>query len=204
MFSDSTVASQIFRRFALQIINMQKLSKWILRKAGWSMKITVEEPAKSVICVAPHTSNWDFIIGKLSYWAAGRQANFLMKKSWFVFPVGNLLRSMGGVAIDRSKKNSVTQQMADEFHQRSHFHLAITPEGTRSRTTTWKMGFYHIAMKANVPIQLAYLDYAKKEMGITELFQPSGDEAADLKKIQAFYQGIQARFPEKFNAGFAN
>lgn len=83
---------------------MQKLSNWILRKSGWKLKITIDEPIKSVICVAPHTSNWDFIIGKLSYWAAGRQAHFLMKKSWFVFPLGSLLRSMGGVPIDRSKK----------------------------------------------------------------------------------------------------
>ena len=182
---------------------MQKLSNWILRKSGWKLKITIDEPIKSVICVAPHTSNWDFIIGKLSYWAAGRQAHFLMKKSWFVFPLGSLLRSMGGVPIDRSKKNSVTQQMAEEFLQREHFHLTITPEGTGSRTTGWKMGFYHIARKAGVPIQLAYLDYAKKEMGITELFYPGSDEAADLMKLQQFYQNVNARFPEKFNKRFA-
>lgn len=183
---------------------MQKLSNWILRKAGWKLIITIDEPAKSVICVAPHTSNWDFIIGRLAYWAIGRKSNFLMKKSWFFFPLGNALRAMGGVAIDRSKKNSVTQQMADEFQLRERFHLAITPEGTRSRTTGWKMGFYHIAVKAQVPIQLAYLDYAKKEMGITRLLQPSGDEVADMKIIQAFYQGVSARFPEKFNTRFAD
>jgi len=182
---------------------MQKVSSWIIRKAGWKLNITVEEPAKSVICVAPHTSNWDFIIGKLSYWAAGRQANFLMKKSWFFFPAGIILRAMGGVPIDRSKKNSVTQQMADEFGLREHFHLAITPEGTRSRTETWKMGFYHIAVKAQVPIQLAYIDYGKKEMGITELLYPGEDEAADQLKIKHFYQSVQGRFPGKFNVDFA-
>ncbi|MDX9747017.1 MAG: lysophospholipid acyltransferase family protein [Paludibacter sp.] len=181
---------------------MQKLSKWIIRMAGWKMKIEVDEPAKSVICVAPHTSNWDFIIGKLSYWAAGRQANFLMKKSWFIFPFGLLFKAMGGVPIDRSKKNSVTQQMADEFGLREHFHLAITPEGTRSRTENWKMGFYHIAVKAGVPIQLAYIDYAKKEMGITTLLVPGEDEKADMLKIKEYYKSVQGRFPEKFNTEF--
>lgn len=199
MYSQSTYPYQIFCSFAPQIINMQKISKWIIQKAGWTIRISVGEPEKSVICVAPHTSNWDFIIGKLSYWASGRQANFLMKKSWFFFPIGQLLSAMGGVPIDRSRKNSVTQQIADEFAFHKHFHIAITPEGTRSRVESWKMGFYYIAVKAQVPIQLAYLDYRKKEMGITQIFHPTGDEKADMQVIQNFYKKVNARFPEKFN-----
>jgi len=113
-----------------------------------------------------------------------------------------MLRSMGGVPVDRSKKNSGTEQMAGEFSRRKRFHLAITPEGTRSRTSSWKMGFYYIALKANVPIQLAYLDYKKKEMGITRIFHPTGDEKADLRELQRFYATVNARFPEKFNTHF--
>ena len=86
------------------------LSRWILKLAGWKSVYQVEEPAKSVICVAPHTSNWDFIIGKLYYWSLNKKAGFLMKKSWFFFPMGYLFRAMGGVPIDRSKRTSVTQQ----------------------------------------------------------------------------------------------
>lgn len=167
--------------------------------AGWKIVLTVEEPPKSVVCVAPHTSNWDFIIGKLSYWSVNRESSFLMKKSWFFFPIGNLLRATGGVPVDRSKRSSVTQQMADEFKKREHFHLAITPEGTRALTPKWKMGFYHIALKANVPIQLAYFDYKKKEMGIKEIFTPTGDEKADIKHIREYYNQVNARFPEKFH-----
>jgi 1-acyl-sn-glycerol-3-phosphate acyltransferase len=89
--------------------------------------------------------------------------------------------------------------MTEEFEKRSHFHLAITPEGTRSLVDKWKMGFYHIAVKANVPIQIAYIDYKKKEMGIFDVFYPTGDEKADLEKIQAYYKDVQACFPEKFN-----
>jgi len=178
---------------------MQKLSKWILKIAGWKAFVTVAEPQKSIICVAPHTSNWDFLIGKLSYLALGREASFLIKKSWFFFPMGYLFRAMGGVPVDRSKRTSVTQQMAEEFGKRESFHLAITPEGTRGLVSKWKMGFYHIALKANVPIQLAYIDYVKKELGIKEVFYPTGDEKADLEKIQAYYKDVHARFPEKFN-----
>ncbi len=179
--------------------NMQKISQFILKLFGWTIKVQVDEPKKSVICVAPHTSNWDFPIGKLSYLALGREASFLIKKSWFFFPMGYFFDAMGGIPVDRSKKSSITDLMADEFQKREHFHLAITPEGTRSLVDKWKMGFYHIAVKAGVPIQLAYLDYGKKEMGIMDIFYPTGDENADLEKIQHYYSNISARFPEKFN-----
>jgi 1-acyl-sn-glycerol-3-phosphate acyltransferase len=178
---------------------MGRLCKWILKAAGWKAYATVEEPKKSVICVAPHTSNWDFPIGELSYLALGRKASFLIKKSWFVFPLNYIFEGLGGVPVDRSKRTSVTQQMVDEFDKREYFHLAITPEGTRSLVHKWKMGFYHIAVSANVPIQLAYIDYGKKELAIKEVFYPTGDEKADMEKIQEYYRGVQARFPEKFN-----
>ncbi|OQB31461.1 MAG: Acyltransferase [Bacteroidetes bacterium ADurb.Bin174] len=177
---------------------MQKLSRWILRIAGWTIKVTVEEPPKSVICLAPHTSNWDFIIGKLSCWALKRKLSFMIKKSWFVFPLNLIFGAMGGMPIERNKKTATTDQVAERFRQSDSFHIAITPEGTRSLVKKWKMGFYHIAVKANVPIQLAYIDYGKKEVGITEIFIPTGDEKADLKYIRAFYKDVQARFPEKF------
>lgn len=178
---------------------MKKLSQWIFKLLGWKTIVGVEEPMKSVICVAPHTSNWDFFIGKLTYWALGRESHFLMKKSWFFFPLGYFLRSMGGVPIDRSKRTSVTQQMVDEFNNYDYFHLAITPEGTRSLVTKWKMGFYYIALEAKVPIQLAYIDYKKKEMGIKEILIPTGDEEADMNIIKAYYSGVTALFPEKFH-----
>ena len=178
---------------------MQKICKWILKTAGWKAFTTVAEPQKSVICVAPHTSNWDFPIGELSYLSLGRKSSFLIKKSWFFFPFNYFFSALGGVPVDRSKRNSVTQQMMEEFKKRDYFHLAITPEGTRSLVENWKMGFYHIAVGANVPIQLAYIDYGKKELAIKEIFYPTGDEQADLAHIQAYYKDVEARFPEKFN-----
>jgi 1-acyl-sn-glycerol-3-phosphate acyltransferase len=178
---------------------MKKTSAWILQIFGWKAFSTVPEPPKSIICVAPHTSNWDFPIGKLGYVSLGREASFLIKKSWFFFPMGYVFSAMGGVAVDRSKRKSVTQQMVDEFNKHEKFHLAITPEGTRSMVSSWKMGFYHIAVGANVPIQLAYIDYKKRELGIKEVFYPTGNEEEDLRKIQDYYQNINAKFPKKFN-----
>lgn len=183
---------------------MQVLSKWLLKTAGWRVSVKVDEPAKSVICVAPHTSNWDFLIGKLGYWSLGRKASFLMKKSWFFFPLGYLFSAMGGVPVNRSRSSSVTQIMAEEFGRRKNFHLAITPEGTRSHVAKWKMGFYYIAVGAKVPIQIAILDYRKKEVSVEALFYPTGDETTDLERIQSYYKNVTARFPEKFNLSSEN
>lgn len=177
---------------------MRQLSKLILKLTGWKTVVTVKEPKKSVICVAPHTSNWDYPMGQLFYWSLGRKSSFLIKKSWFVFPLNYIFKALGGVPVDRSKRNSVTQQMVNEFNKRETFHLAITPEGTRALVHKWKMGFYHIALQAGVPIQIAYFDYAKKELGIKAIFVPTGDEAADLKKIQSYYKDVTACKPEKF------
>lgn len=174
------------------------ISAWILKKLGWKLVYNVTEPAKSVICVAPHTSNWDFVLGKLYYWAMQKKAGFLMKKSWFVFPLGYLFKAMGGVPIDRSRRMSVTQQMIEEFNKREKFHLAITPEGTRKPNPVWKKGFYYIAKGAGVPIQLAYVDYTKKEVGIAEIFYPTDDEQADFKYVYDFYRDLKGRIAENF------
>ena len=174
------------------------ISRSLLKLFGWKVRYEVEEPQKSIICVAPHTSNWDFILGKLAYWSEKKEAGFLMKKSWFFFPMGYLLKAMQGVPINRSKRMSVTDQMIQLFKKRERFHLAITPEGTRSPVSKWKTGFYRIAKGAGVPIQLAYLDFAKKEVGITEVFYPTGDQEADMKHIYDYYRNVTAKYPEKF------
>ena len=99
-----------------------------------------------------------------------------------------IMDSMGGVPVDRTKRTSVTQQMIEEFNRREKFHLAITPEGTRKRNPRWKLGFYHIATGANVPIQLIYVHYKNKEVGIKEIFYPTGDEKADLQHIYDYFR----------------
>ncbi|MDH6304227.1 1-acyl-sn-glycerol-3-phosphate acyltransferase [Parabacteroides sp. PF5-5] len=174
------------------------LCKWLLNIAGWKIGSLGEDVSKCVICVAPHTSNWDFVIGKLFYGAVERKACFLIKKEWFFFPFNFLFGSMGGIPVDRRKNTSVTDQMAEEFAKRKTFHLAITPEGTRKKASDWKKGFYYIAVKAEVPILLAYIDYKKKEVGFGPLFHPTGDVDADIATIRSFYKGVTARFPSNF------
>ncbi|MDD4432705.1 1-acyl-sn-glycerol-3-phosphate acyltransferase [Macellibacteroides fermentans] len=174
------------------------LSKFLLNLAGWKLGPVGEDVPKCVVCVAPHTSNWDFIIGKLFYSALDRDAGFLIKKDWFFFPFNLFFSWLGGVPVDRDKRTSVTDQMVEEFAKRDSFHLGITPEGTRKKVTEWKKGFYFIALKANVPIVLAYLDYGKKEAGVKTVFYPTGDFEKDIETIRSYYKGVQGRNAENF------
>ena len=165
---------------------------------GWRENVTVPREDKCIICVAPHTSNWDFIIAELYYWSLGRTAGFLMKKEWFFWPMGPIFRKLGGVPVFRSKKTSLTDQLAERAMAADKFELAITPEGTRSLATTWKRGFYFIALKANLPIMLYQVDYKNKLISCTKTLIPSGNVDADMKIIMEYYRHCEGKYPNKF------
>lgn len=176
------------------------ISRFLLKFFGWKANVTVPFRDKCIICVAPHTSNWDFILGELYYASQGRKAGFLMKKEWFFWPLGGIFRRMGGIPVARSKKTSLTEQLAETAQRSDYFNLAVTPEGTRSLATTWKRGFYFIALKAGIPIHLYAIDGKNKTIECTREFFPTGDVEADMKEIMAYYKLYEGRaiYPEKF------
>ncbi len=178
---------------------LQKICRKILFGfMGWSEEVTIPHRDKCIICVAPHTSNWDFIIAELYYYALGRRAGFLMKSEWFVGPLGWMFRKMGGIPVKRSKHCSLTDQVAEKAKAAEKFEFAVTPEGTRSLTNTWRRGFYFIALKANLPIQLYAIDFAKKKIVCTKEIFPSGDVDADMKIIMQYYKDFKGKYPHKF------
>lgn len=165
---------------------------------GWKELVTVPRPDRCIICVAPHTSNLDFLIAELYYCAIGRTAGFLMKKEWFFWPLGPLFRRWGGVPVERSRKTSLTDQLAEKAGKSRRFELAVTPEGTRSRVTIWKRGFYFIALKAKLPIMLYAIDYEHKTIVCTQTLFPSGDVEKEMRSIMDYYRPFKGRHPEKF------
>ncbi len=175
------------------------LSGKILKLFGWTVNVTVPDYPKCIICVAPHTSNWDFILGKLTYASIGRKAGFLMKSSWFFFPLGYIFRSMGGVPVYRkNKRGSIVDQLVERFNNTERLSIAITPEGTRSRNKKWHTGFLQIAYRANIPIMIGILDYGHKTITIDDVLFPTGEIDSDLKAVQQAYESSQAKYPEKF------
>ncbi len=179
---------------------MKKFLKLLLKLLGW--KVIGERPFninKMIIVEAPHTSNWDYFYGMICIYSVGIKVNVVIKKELFFWPLGPVLKALGGIPIDRSTTSNKVEALASLFNQQKVMRLAITPEGTRSLSTQWKKGFYYVAMKAAVPILLAALDYKNKTGILGDIIHPSGDYEKDFKKIEAFYRGMGARHPEKFN-----
>jgi 1-acyl-sn-glycerol-3-phosphate acyltransferase len=177
------------------------VSKFLLKIMGWKTTATIPEIKKLVICVAPHTSNWDFIIGKLFYTALGGKASFLIKQEWLKPPFRTVLINMGAIGVNRGKNTSLTDQLAKVFQEKDEFHLAITPEGTRKKVDKWKLGFYQIAKKAGVPIAMISIDYKIKEVGILGIYHPTDDEEKDINAIKSFYLHANAKYPKQFSLG---
>ena len=165
---------------------------------GWKIdKHSPEGVKKCVVAVGPHTSNWDFIIGKMAFISFGVNAKFLIKKSLFFFPLGFFMKRMGGIPVDRSKANNLTSKAKELFETNENLFLVFTPEGTRSYNPNWKKGFYYIAVEAKVPIYIAYIDYKNKMGGFHSLFEPTGDLKKDILEIKKTLAQFSGKYPEK-------
>lgn len=163
---------------------------------GWRVDVVLPPGPRCVIVVYPHTSNWDFVVGYLAKLAAGLPACWVGKDTLFRPPFARLFRWMGGIPVNRREPTGFVGQLARELEQRPRMWLAITPEGTRSRTDRWKSGFYRLALAAKVPVGLAYIDYGARVVGLTTYLTLSGDEEADLRRIRAVYAGKVGKRPE--------
>ena len=176
---------------------MQKLCCLILKLMGWRIISSLPNLTQYVLIVAPHTSNWDLVIGLVARFAVGVKINFLAKHQLFFFPLGNFLTAIGGSPVDRTHKGNKVEQAVNLFKTQDQFKLGLAPEGTRSKVTRWKEGFYYIACQANVPIVMVGLDYSTKEVRIREVFWTSKNINQDFEQIIAFFRTIQGKYPKE-------
>lgn len=175
---------------------MKALSKRMLCWLGWTLDQRLPVENKYLVIVAFHTSNWDFPLGMLGLWALGLKANWIAKHTLFQWPLGPLMRALGGIPVDRRTSSGFINRIAEAYDASDSLVIAIAPEGTRSKTRCWRTGFYHIALAANVPIALGYMDYPNKTLGIGGFFYPGGDIVADMDIVRGFYSGITGLRPE--------
>lgn len=175
---------------------MQLIARLFLKLIGWKIVGQLPGEKKYILIMAPHTSNFDLIMGLFARYAVGVKIHFLAKSQVFVFPLSWILKALGGTPIDRSKHNNQVQQVVALFREKEEFVLGLAPEGTRSPVTRWKVGFYHIATQANIPILLVGFDYASKEFRIGPLCWPSGDINSDIPPMIEYFRTIQGRHPK--------
>ncbi|MGH8212229.1 MAG: 1-acyl-sn-glycerol-3-phosphate acyltransferase [Rhodanobacteraceae bacterium] len=171
----------------------RKLCRTLVRLSGWRFEGQFPDIPKAVLIAAPHSSWWDGIHGLLFKVALGVDISFMAKRELFAWPLGPLLRGLGGVSVERHAARGVVAQMVLQFRARERFWLGVEPEGTRKRVADWKSGFWRIAREAGVPIVPAYFDYPRKVIGIGPLFQPTSDVHSDIAALRAFYRPYKGK-----------
>lgn len=190
--------------FSTPVVNslLRVCSVTFLRLAGWKVLGALPAQAqKSVFIAAPHTSNWDLPYTLMVAFVLRLNIHWMGKASIFRFPFGPLMRWLGGIAVDRARTNNLVAASAQALQAaRGSLQLIVPPEGTRSKTRYWKTGFYHIAVTAQVPIVMAYMDYGRKVSGIGPMFVPTGDLEADMVRIKAFYAPFKGKNAAQFGA----
>lgn len=176
---------------------LERVARTLLRWSGWRLVGKAPSVPRCVIIFAPHTSNWDFPLLLCVRFAYGRPVAYLAKDTLFRFPVAGILRWTGAVPVERTERHALVRTLTQAFRERSQLWLAMSPEGTRAKTDHWKSGFYHVAREAGVPLLLAFIDAARRECGLGDLIELSGDVDADLARLRTFYSSKIGIRPER-------
>jgi len=176
---------------------LQVLAIIILRIFGWRKAGQIPDYPKFVLIAAPHTSNWDFPVGLAIVLAFKVKIYWLGKEPIFKWPFGAFFKWLGGIPVSRSRSGDVVAHMIQVFKERPRMIMVVAPEGTRKRASYWKTGFYYMAVGANVPIVMGFIDYVRKRAGFGPTLMPTGKIEADMEKIRAFYENITAKMPDK-------
>jgi 1-acyl-sn-glycerol-3-phosphate acyltransferase len=191
--------------FSTPVVNtvLRAGSLAFLRLNGWKVEGALPTTARRcVLIAAPHTSNWDLPYTLMVGFALNLNLYWMGKASLFRGPAGPVMRWLGGIAVDRSRSNNLVADSARALREADGaLQLVVPPEGTRGKVRHWKTGFYFIALQAEVPIVLAFMDYGRKVGGLGPEFTPSGDVERDMLEIKRFYAGVQGRNPDQFEAG---
>lgn len=182
---------------------MKQIANILLKLSGWKVTGSFDESLRNcIIVVAPHTSQWDFVFGMLARTVYGVRAKYLIKNSFFKPGIAWFFHLTGGIPVDRTQKNELTDRLKAMLSRGEELKIAFTPEGTRKRVDRWRTGFYYTAIDTGLPIVPHFIDYSKKEVGQFPAFYPCGDWEKDKKHLEELYANVTAANPENFNRQF--
>lgn len=169
-----------------------------MRASGWRFEGSVPDVRKMVLIVAPHTSNWDFPVGLQAKLALRLGCTFIGKHTLFRWPLGVLMRWLGGIPVDRKAAAGFASEVARVMREADRMTVALAPEGTRKLVPQWKSGFYRIAVEAGAPILPVGFDYSRKVVFFAPLFHPTGDYATDLAELRSYYRPEMGQKPANY------
>ena len=177
-----------------------KFCGWLLRRMGWESVGGPMKEKKAIVLGVPHTSVWDFLVSYLFYTQFGKVAHIMIKKEFFFWPLGPILRACGAVPVDRDSAASMVRSLIHEMDQADEFHLAIAPEGTRKAVKRWKTGFHLIARETGATVYVGYYDWGRKRISVGEPIELTDDPKADMQRIYDIYRpmGIQGKHKDGF------
>jgi 1-acyl-sn-glycerol-3-phosphate acyltransferase len=175
----------------------QLLADGLLKLAGWRLVGEPPDLPKYILIGAPHTTNWDFVLAMMLKLSSGVGFRWIGKEALFRRPHGWFFRLTGGIPVWRERRQNFVEQIVERINQADEMVVVLAPEGTRSKTPYWKTGFYYMALGANVPICMAFVDYPGKEFGFGPLLYPSGDIQADFEHLRKFYSQKSGLYPER-------
>lgn len=179
---------------------MKTISQYILTGVlGWKIRDEFPDVKKSIVIFAPHTSYYDALYGKLLLKEIGIKHIFLSKKELFFFPMNIVMKWYGSIPVGGVNNKNVIYQVTQMFEKAKELHIIVSPEGTRKKVVQWNKGFYYMALKANVPIIVGYIDYKKKEIGIKGVIDNLENINAVMHQINSMYKDVTAKYPENFS-----
>jgi 1-acyl-sn-glycerol-3-phosphate acyltransferase len=178
------------------------IGRTILLIYGWRINGNVHNSSKLVVALAPHTSNWDFISNMGTMLSMGILSKWFVAKEFYWWPFSVLLKFLGGIPVDRSVRQNLVDQMVSLINSNDQIILSIYPEGATKKNIHWKTGFWHIAKKTKLPIQLVGLDYKNRVTIFGPTIKVGNSVEKDLKEIQNFYKDFQPKYPHRFGGEY--
>lgn len=175
------------------------IGRFLLFVGGWKIVGDLPDEKKVVLAVAPHTSNWDFVVGISAVFTLGLKLSFIGKDTLFDGPLGPLMRNLGGHPVDRTESHGVVDQVVGIFESHDKFWFGVAPEGTRKSAQSWRSGFYQIAHQAGVGVLPIAFDFEKREVQIKPLFKTCGDFEKDLPLLLEQYKDVSPGNPDQLS-----
>ena len=178
---------------------MTSICRFILKILNW--KVSGYEPLydlkKFVVIVAPHTSNWDFVVGIIVRTAFKlEKIKYLGKSSLFRPPFGWIFRALGGYPVYRERSHNLVESYVKIFDEHDAFAIVISPEGTRHKVKQFKTGYYYIAKGAHIPIIPVKFNFADKHIEFCPAYYCTQNTAEDLATIENMFRGVKGKNPQ--------